>query len=166
VRISEIERYNEDLEWFGIDRNQHVAHFDTGPYGLIPESVAASREELDVVVNFFTEGLGVTTAAEKHCNVFTKVKLIDDSIEGKENFFIQYLEFCQKGIYCYEADNRFKFGGQYFKVCTPHSPIIASSLPAEIFSILQKTSTQIICFDRCNLIPQDLREIGWELPTT
>lgn len=165
MRISEIERYNEDLEWFGMDRNQHIAHFDTGPYGLIPESIAASREDLDIVVNFFSGELQATTTAYKDPNVFTRVKLINDNTEGRERFLAVYLELCEKGIYCYEADNRFKFAGQYFKVCSPHSPIIASSLPTEIFTILQKTSTQMVCFSQCNLIPQDLREIGWALPT-
>ncbi len=165
MRISETERYNEDLEWFGIDRDQHVARFETGPYGLIPESIAASREDLDFIATFFAEKLAITTHAHKHPDVFTKVKLIDDSVKIRERFFAEYLEFSEKGIYCYDADNRFKFAGQYFKVSYPQSPIIASSLPTEIFTILQKTSTQMICFDQYNLIPQDLREIGWALPS-
>jgi hypothetical protein len=166
VRISKIERYNEDIDWFGIDQNQHIAHFDAGSYGLIPESVAASREELDYVVNFFCEELQATTTAYNNYDIFTKVKLLNNSIEAKGKFFTTYSEFAAKGLYSYHASYLNKFIGQYCKVCSPQSPIIASSLPTEIFTILEKTSTQMICFDRCNLIPQDLREIGWELPTT
>jgi hypothetical protein len=167
MRISDAQRYVDNIEWFGIDRNQHIAYFTTGAYGSIPESIANSQEDLDIAVDFFTKELRSTTSSYKDITPLTKLTFSSKNKEVRESvlvdYFADYLEFSKKGIYCYDAES--KFAGQYFKVSYPHSPLIASSLPTEIFSILQKTSTQIICFNQCNLIPQDLREIGWALPT-
>lgn len=156
MRISQMEMMFEDISWFAIDQHQHIAYFTSGVHGVIPESVAACREDLDIVVSFFTDELEMTTTAYIDPDAFSRVKLVNNSAEVRSRVFEDDLEFGRKGLYCYDSISMKKFSGQYFKICSPYDPITVDSLPVEIASILRKTVIQNIYFNQCNLIPKDV----------
>jgi len=47
TRISDEEIFDYDILWFAVDSNDEIAQFDSGVYGLLPENVRRSKEQLE-----------------------------------------------------------------------------------------------------------------------
>lgn len=124
MRISEIELFYTDLEWFAIDKNKKIMCFTSGGYGNVPEFVCASKENTDLLIEFFENAHDCTTAI-----------VVQD-----EKFGQKYLDYCRavssKGLYYFDAVDGQDDTPSYTKISVPEQPLYFHELPPHIQSII------------------------------
>lgn len=64
MRISEIDLQCEDIMWFAIDSKGNIFECTSAGCGNVPEYVCKSREETDILLEYFTEKAPVVTKAK------------------------------------------------------------------------------------------------------
>jgi hypothetical protein len=155
VEISELEVEIEDVEWFAIDSEGEIAHFTSGAYGLLPKSVTQSRENLDVITDFFSTELQVTTLGEIDDKAFSMVNLRSDSPEIRQIVFEESLEMASKGLYSYDSYDAVANSEIYFRVSLPNVPLRIDSLPPHIRRVIEVTSLKNTVFKRDRIINKE-----------
>ena len=91
MRISDIDLQCEDIMWFAIDTNGNIFECTSAGCGNVPEYVCKSREETDMLLEYFTN-----TAP-----IITEAKLL---IPASENdLTADAINLASKGIYCYDV---------------------------------------------------------------
>ena len=118
MRITEIDLQCEDIMWFGIDINGNIFECTSAGRGNVPEYVCVSREETDLLVDYFTNEIQVTT--EPIC-------LIQ---EDNSQLFEEISDLASKGIYCYDVSD--ENDELYLCIAKPKKAINISSLPQSI----------------------------------
>ncbi len=122
MRISEIDLQTEDIMWFSVDNNGNIFECTSAGCGNVPEYVCCSRENTDILLDYFTNEAPIVT---------NSILLIPE----EDNFLTQDVkDLSSKGLYCYdvnENDDTF-----YTCVAKPEKPITINELPAEIQKIL------------------------------
>ena len=86
MRITVLDLCTEDLTWFGIDSFGRVFSCFSGVNGNVPEFVCRSREETDILEEYFTE------QAEKICEAIFRLNRQNCWYRRRENDLILFLE--------------------------------------------------------------------------
>ncbi|MBQ7501628.1 hypothetical protein IJT93_02790 [bacterium] len=124
MRYSETDLQCEDLMWFGADINGCIFACTSGGIGSVPEFVCRSREETELLEEFFMEKMPKTTAG---------ILLIPaDGCPLAEDGLL----LASKGIFCFDAVTDGEYPDAYKKIARPETPIKISELPEKIKLIL------------------------------
>lgn len=124
MRYSEIDLQCEDITWFGIDTKKHIAAFASGGMGNIPEYVCRSKEETEVLYDYFYDVLGKTTIG--HVLVSDRNSLISE-----------FIDLSSKGLFCFDVETQNAEGESYRKITCPDTPILFDDLPESVKTILK-----------------------------
>ncbi len=138
MRYSEIDLQCEDIIWFGIDSNERIFACFSGGIGCVPEFVCRSREETELLLNYFTDVQPV----------FTKGKLYN--LQKNNSPVEDCMMLSSKGIYCFDIDTEETYGDFYRKVSLPSKELCLSDLPKKIKNIITDhvINTDIALSDR------------------
>ena len=124
MRISEIELCYTDLDWFAIDKNKKIMCFTSGGYGNVPEFVCASKENTELLSEFFENAHDCTTAI-----------VVQDEKSGVNLDY--WRAASQKGLYCFDAVDGQDDTPSYTKISVPEQPLYFHELPPHIQSIIE-----------------------------
>ena len=124
MKYSEIDLQIEDIMWFAIDKQNHVLAFTSGGCGNIPEFVCRSKEETQVLEEYFMKQLKKTTQG-------TLAIDSDGSPLAKDG-----LSLAEKGVYVYDVSIDDGHDGEYVQIAIPQTPILVEQLPPEILAIV------------------------------
>lgn len=91
MRYSEIDLQCEDITWFGVDANNHIAAFASGGIGNIPEYVCKSKEETEALYDYFYDILGKLTT--EHALVAESNSLVSEFVDSSS-----------KGLFCFDVE--------------------------------------------------------------
>lgn len=123
MRINEIDLQCEDIMWFATDRNGNVFECTSAGCGNVPEYICRSREETDILLEYFTE----------IAPIITNSKLL---IQPEDNdLTADIIRLSTKGIYCFDITDYDK-DEQYNMVALPEKPINIFDLPEHIQELL------------------------------
>jgi len=138
MEISAIDQEVSDYDWFAIDTQGNVGHFASNG-GILLESVAASAENLQLVVDHFKSSQVIT--GFRLAPTFSYPSDIK-SIEQKKIFVSSFTAYSEYGLYSfdrYEPNYRGDLSKQnYIPVSQPNKPIHINQLPETIQVILSK----------------------------
>ncbi|MBD5101435.1 MAG: hypothetical protein HDT27_01825, partial [Subdoligranulum sp.] len=62
VRYTDIDLQIWDILWFAVDKNGYIGAFTSGGSNVVPEFVCCSKEETEILENYFSEYLKPSTA--------------------------------------------------------------------------------------------------------
>lgn len=123
MRISEIDLQCEDIMWFATDNHGNIFECTSAGCGNVPEYVCKSREETEVLVDYFMEKAPIITTS----------KLLITSENNKLTEDIQKLS--SKGLFCFDITN-YADDDKYTCISIPEKPINISELPTDIQHLL------------------------------
>jgi len=128
MRIDNIDQEDADIDWFATDGNGHILHVASGG-GLLPESVAASEEELLELHQYFLTRPETDTAVT--------VEAADDADAGSYQGFARY---ARRGLFSF-AKTRLheRTDTRYYLVARPAQPLTVAQLPERIAKLLGRT---------------------------
>lgn len=130
MKFSETDLICEDIMWFGIDKNGYIFECTSAGVGNIPAFVCKSREETDMLEEYFL-------------NTATKTTVGKILIKDEENDLCNDCKtLSSKGLFCYDAvieDNHH----DYIKIAEPEEPITINDLPDEIKSIMESHKVDV-----------------------
>ena len=130
MKFSKTDLICEDIMWFGIDKNGYIFECTSAGVGNIPAFVCKSREETDMLEEYFLNTAAKTTVG----------KIL---IKDEENDLCNDCKtLSSKGIFCYDAvieDNHH----DYIKIAEPEEPITINDLPDEIKSIMESHKVDV-----------------------
>nr|WP_010250476.1 hypothetical protein [Acetivibrio cellulolyticus] len=152
TRISDEEIFDYDILWFAVDSKGEIAQFDSGVYGLLPESVSKSEEQLENLAEYICERLEKSSETVISQDVFKRVILVNSKDETKLAYLERSLGFSKKGLYAYNSYDAEPNLYQYFKVSMPEKPLKLSDLPEEYRSILEQYKLENCVFREMDLI--------------
>jgi len=126
MRIDDIDQIDADIDWFATDSNGHILHVASGG-GILPESVAASEEELLELHQYFLTRPETDTTVEAE----------EDTDAGSYRGFARY---ARRGLFSFaktrlheRADTR------YYLVARPAQPLTVAELPERIAGLLGRS---------------------------
>jgi len=152
TRISDEEIFDYDILWFAVDSNDEIAQFDSGVYGLLPENVRRSKEQLENLSEYICERLEKSSETIISQDVFKRVILVNSKEETKLAYLERSLGFSRKGLYAYNSYDTEPNLYQYFRVSMPEKPLKLSDLPEEYRSILEQYKLENCVFREMDLI--------------
>lgn len=124
MRISRIDLQIEDIMWFAVDKNGCVISLTSGGKGDVPEFVCRSKEETELLENFFMD---LPTG-------FSNAELLidrDGSLLATETEAL-----AKKGIYCFDVCSEFADDYRYYKTAYPDKALHILDLPDNIQTIM------------------------------
>lgn len=122
MRITVLDLCTEDLTWFGIDSFGRVFSCFSGVNGNVPEFVCRSREETDLLENYFTEQA-------------KEIGKANFMIPWEDNFLCQDCEmFSKKGLHCFDGGEN---SDRYTIISRPTKPLMLDVLPEHIKAIIK-----------------------------
>lgn len=122
MRITEIDLQCEDIMWFGIDNQNHIFECTSAGCGNVPEFVCQSKENTEVLLEFFMDKLDEFTQEKLHVKYLKTNYLLNDCIQ-----------LSRKGIYCFDIYKENE--QQYVKIVEPVEPLNYDMLPQKIKDI-------------------------------
>ena len=123
MRYTIIDLQCEDILWFGLDINGNILAFTSGGSGNVPEFVCRSKEETELLIDFFNNYDAFSTGAEL---------LIE---EDGSPLSTDALNFAQHGITCFDVDYD-SDDYSYVKIASPDKTITLNDLPDNIKKII------------------------------
>ena len=145
MEITIEQQESTDFDWFCVDAENHIGHFTTAGYKLLPTSVAHSTEELAIVTNFFTRELSNRSAYS-----------VEESVAHEGSRYLHsFVSMASRGLFSYDIASHLSADARYFRVATPESPIKLDQLPEEIRTILEKTHWSGEPFSRLEVLPYE-----------
>jgi len=132
-----------DMEWYGMDRQGHLAVFCSAGTGHLPAFVCEDVERADALIEFFDQMEARTTSV---------------LLTGKTGQAAQAARtFSDRGLYYFDADDGSRNGvctlhPYYTKQSCPKEPLQVESLPAQIQESLQHNLMEIDDFALCTKI--------------
>lgn len=111
-RIKADECSDMDMEWYGVDRQGHIAVFCSAGIGNLPEFVCENIERADALIDYF-EAVAKNTSSVL---LFHSIKPVEQVAK----------DFSDKGLYYFDADDGTQFG-----ICTPQKYYTKHSFPQE-----------------------------------
>ena len=155
MKISREIQEGIDIDWFAVDVNGIVVHAASGG-GMLPSSVAYSREDTYHIASFF-RGMPYLEA-EIEINSFIDEKVWFPSLESRKNYLEDFLSMSKRGLYSFDKTNPGNFSDvSYHLVCYPNNVIRVQNLPEEIRKILIRTT---LSFDVRETISFFINEYG------
>lgn len=136
MMITEIEQETLDIDWFFTD-GKYIGFMASGG-GRLPNSVAESKEEHQVLVNYFKNLSEVSDVLVNPELDSLLIKTFGSGID--ERYLDGYISMTKKGLYSYDKKvlNNF-LDPHYHLVAIPKEPLKLENLPQDILDILSKT---------------------------
>ena len=123
MRYSIVDLQCEDILWFALDVNGNILAFTSGGFGNVPEFICRSKEENELLIDFFNKYDASTTG--------THLLIEDDG----NPLSADARKFSQHGITCFDVDID-NDNPSYVKISYPDNPITNDVLPENIQKIL------------------------------
>lgn len=130
--ITQQELQYEDIQWFAIDLKGHIISFTSGVYGNVPEFICKSRENLEILADYFTDNLKIKSDAI----------ILKDFSFGKE-LILDCMSLSEKGMYCFDAYDGKNHTQYYSKISEPSVPLYFADLPQNIKEIIKLNLIEI-----------------------
>lgn len=126
MRYTEIDLQIDDIMWFGVDMNGCIFACTSAGIANVPEFVCASKEQTELIEDYFTKELEKTTSAVLEAP-YVDNRLMRDATE-----------LAEKGVFSFDAvtDNS-EHDREYVKIASPKTPIRYAALPDDIKKLLQ-----------------------------
>lgn len=123
MRISEIDLQCEDIMWFATDDNGNVFECTSAGCGNVPEYVCRSREETEILLDYFTTKAPVITTA--------KLLIPNDG----SDLVADVTDLAEKGLHCFDITD-YDDEEHYGCVAVPERSLNVTELPTNIQQIL------------------------------
>ncbi|MFD2786549.1 hypothetical protein [Hymenobacter rubripertinctus] len=124
--ISDIDQEISDIDWFAADKDGRILHLASAG-GVLPESVAASQQNLLLLHQYFLELPEAGTAIM--------------AIEPKSGIrYDSFLRYARRGLYSFDkVDLHNRLDSRYQLVARPAVPLLLTELPPELAQLLHRT---------------------------
>jgi hypothetical protein len=130
--FTKIEQETLDIDWFFT--NHEYIGFGASGGGLLPASVAKSKEDNEFLVLYFNN-------LPERCEVIINSHLNKIIKRPDESYLFSFVEMAKKGIFAFDRTEPGNYSDHnYHLVATPVNPIKIDELPLEILEILSNTS--------------------------
>lgn len=136
MRINEIDQEVYDFDWFAVDTDGHLIHFASGG-GKLPNSVSASREDLEQLNAYFLSSSIISAPARINPNLAQTVKNISDIHRYTESS----IEYSQRGLFSFSKTELTHphSNNSYHLVAYPEKPLSLAELPDTIAALASRT---------------------------
>jgi hypothetical protein len=124
------EQWDRDFDWFAVDAVGQLAHFTTAGMKKLPQSVAASAEDLALVTRYFEESAAHRCRHEVESTI---------SNRNDERYLRSFIAMANKGLFSFDIESHLSPAAAYFRVATPTSPTHLSELPTPVGEIVART---------------------------
>ena len=126
MRYTEIDLQIDDIMWFGVDMNGCIFACTSAGIANVPEFVCASKEQTELIEDYFTKEL------EKKTSAVLEAPYVDNRLMRDAT------ELAEKGVFSFDAvtDNS-EHNREYVKIASPKTPIRYAALPDDIKKLLQ-----------------------------
>ncbi|WP_294273141.1 hypothetical protein [uncultured Chryseobacterium sp.] len=136
---TEIEQETLDIDWFFTD-GQNIGFMASGG-GKLPNSIAESKENHQILVNYF-RNLPEVSDVSINPELDSLLNKILGSVTD-ERYLEDYVSMTRKGLYSYDKTVLNNFLDPYYHlVAGPKHPLKLENLPQDIVNILSKTRYQ------------------------
>ncbi len=152
--FSEQEQIYSDLDWFAIDKGNRIAHFTTVGGRLLPPTVAESKEELEMLFNYFSS-LPIEINAFESCPTLQK-SIETVSIPDFDQYIDSFAKMSMRGLYSFDSYDTSSSERPYFQVTCPQNELLLESLPEKIQIILNHLKFYEISFAETFIISNEL----------
>ena len=126
MRFTEIDLQIDDIMWFGVDINGYIFACTSAGIANVPEFVCASKEQTELIEDYFTEKLEKTTSAVLEAP-YVDNPLMRDAVG-----------LAEKGVFSFDAvTDNIEHNGEYVKIVSPRTPIRYAALPDDIKKLMQ-----------------------------
>jgi len=126
-----------DIDWFLIDIDYTIIHIASGG-GLLPISIAASKENCDLCTRFFRNEAMQYLAYDIN-PLLHKYRSFANTAD-EEKYLEDFCLFSKKGIYSYDKTVlNDPYDLHYHCVAIPQYPFVFAHLPPKIQDILKQT---------------------------
>lgn len=126
MRFTEIDLQINDIMWFGIDMNGFIFACTTAGTASVPEFVCMSKEQTELLADYFMEKLKTTTAENLEMPYIDN-PLINDAIM-----------LAKKGIFVFDAaSDDLAHDDDYVRIASPQIPLQFTKLPDEMQKLLR-----------------------------
>jgi len=143
MEITEVDLEIEDIEWYGIDETGRIGLFMSGGSLAVPKFICKSRENLEMVCDYF----------RKLDNIITDDVMINNKLSyPRKEFVFECKLMSQKGVYCFDISNDEKNDNQYIFISKPQKSLNVKDLPFEIQNIMLNYKMNLVNFERDELI--------------
>ncbi|WP_295230555.1 hypothetical protein [uncultured Chryseobacterium sp.] len=136
---TEIEQETLDIDWFFTD-GQNIGFMASGG-GKLPNSVAESKENHQILINYFRNLPEVSDVS-----INPELDSLLNKIFGSgadERYLEDYVSMTKKGLYSYDKTALNNFLDPYYHlVAGPKYPLKLENIPQDIVNILSKTRYQ------------------------
>ncbi|MBS1795227.1 MAG: hypothetical protein JSS81_15325 [Acidobacteria bacterium] len=152
--FSEGEQWVLDLPWYAVDLEGRIGHFTTGGEKLFPPVVAESREDWEVLNNYF-ENLPAIQEGNYIVCPDLRNKLDSRLVPNIFGYIKPSAEMSARGLFAYDSppdDNE----RSYIRVTMPKKELKFDDLPEEIKNILQNFRLSEIDFTQNSLILDEM----------
>ncbi|KUG06744.1 hypothetical protein [Solirubrum puertoriconensis] len=134
MRIDELNQEHADIDWFAVDSEGHVVHVASGG-GVLPESVAASEEDLLQLHQYFL------TLPETEAAALVQPEANAAQSGRNAEGFVRY---ARRGLYSFDKTNLHEHRDtQYHLVARPAQPLRLAELPGPIAALLLRTQLPV-----------------------
>ena len=142
MNITEGEQYGYDFDWFAVDADGYLVHL-TSFGGILPASVASSRENLETLEQYFSALPELSTNEEIEAT-FTDATPAGD--------LSSYLEYIRRGFFSFDRiDYNNHDSCVYQLVARPPRLLLAADLPPTIAAIVNQTQLPFSVVDLVKL---------------
>lgn len=150
MEISWEEQHSSDFDWFCVDDRGELGHFTTAGYKKLPPSVAASREDLELVMNFFAKEL------DRHGGFSVDPDLGNHVEDPSERYLQSSVTMAGKGLYSFDIESHLRPKICYFRVGLPAQPLLLTDLPEQVREIVSRTVLPTGSLRNLSRIPYDV----------
>lgn len=136
MRIIEIDQETYDFNWFAVDTDGYLIHF-ASIGGKLPNSVSASREDLEQLNAYFLCSSIISASACINPNLAQMVK----NISNMRWYTESSIEYAQRGLFSfYKTDPaQQRPNNSYHLVAYPENVLSLTELPDTIAAIVSRT---------------------------
>lgn len=137
MTISDVRLETEDIDWFAIDLQGHIAHFASGGFGFVPPSIADHGEDINLVMSYFRDSASSQSSVAISSHLSDYIGL--NSHADRLNYLRSFTQMAEKGVYSFDCIMASIKPADYFLVVAPDLPLLADSLPDNIKHIISRT---------------------------
>lgn len=140
--INHEEEFCNSWDWFAVDENGHIGHFDTGSFRHLPRTVKGSRLETEKVAYYFTKeaqdicGFRVRDNVEFDFGGWSNV-IYPDLFPGS------FGDMARKGVYSHDTQNVYT-SSIYYLVTIPDRPLNLAELPEDIAELVSRVRSPFL----------------------
>lgn len=125
------------MRWVFFTDGKYIGFIASGG-GKLPNSVAESKEEHHVLVNYFRSLPEISEVLVNSELDRLLIKIVGSGVD--ERYLEDYVSMTKKGLYSYDKTGlNNSLDPHYHLVASPNEPLKLESLPKDILNILSKT---------------------------